>query len=374
MPSRRKRTVSFLACLALITLINLVHLPSDNQFSDFTRPWEEESKNSPQDCIPSYWTLIHLDETQDLSWLRKIKLGKWLGSGAYSDTFSASFSDRPTEFDYIIKFSGNYEVSFKKHSQFNFAEVAANSVDVLNRLSPHPDIPKTIYFASNITNPFRTGHFSLPDKNEGGKNSTTTAVNKLNHKRIGTAPRVSVIVSERVFQTHRHMNDKRELIVPPHLVRCFWRRFFEMLDYAHNKRVILTDTKLWNVMLQDGDIKFFDWNEGKIFESVEERRVRKKLNLARPAYKLWKQGSDFDAGAVHHWDTHKMAKRLSEFLDDDKRKRIKNDPIAITREDRDMLKDLRDVMQEEDPPTLRWLLDNHEYFTEEESSSCTLKW
>jgi len=147
-----------------------------------------------------------------------------------------------------------------------------------------------------------------------------------------------------------------------------------MLDYAHNKRVILTDTKLWNVMLQDGDIKFFDWNEGKIFESVEERRVRKKLNLERPAYKLCKQGRDVDCGAVHHFDTHKMVKRLTEFLDDDKRKRIKNDPIAITRKDRDMLKDLRDVMQEEDPPTLRWLLDNHEYFTEEESSSCTLKW
>lgn len=306
---------------------------------------------------------FQFDDGENISWLNHIRLGNWLGSGKFSDTFAAIF-DQPMDKEYIIKFSGSYKLDN------SFADTAAHAVDVVARLSPHPNIPQTLYFARNISNPFRTGQFALPTGTVDRHNSTGSE--ELHTERLHRSPHVSVIVSERVRQTHKHLSHSR-LDVPSEQVRCFWRRFFETLDYAHSKKVIMTDTKLWNVMLQDGEMKFFDWNMAMIYETSEDRHERHAMNTTKP-YVTCSQGKSRNCNAVHHYDVHRLSKRIDEFLAADKRKGQRDGSNLVSRGDRDYLKDLSDVMAAENPPTMRWLLDHHNYFLAEDSDSCTLKW
>jgi serine/threonine protein kinase len=309
-----------------------------------------------------------LDGEESISWLNHIRLGDWLGSGKFSDTFAAIF-DKPMDKEYIIKFSGSYKL------ENYFADAAAHAVDVVARLTPHPNIPQTLYFARNVSNPFRTGQFALPTGTVDRHNSTGSAT--LHTDRLRRSPHVSVTVSERVRQTHKHLTDHR-LDIPSEKVRCFWRRLFETLDYAHSKKVIMTDTKLWNVMLQDGEMKFFDWNMAMIYEPSRDRHERHPMNTTKAYGRCYQGESSSSCNEVHHYDVYKSSKRIDEFLVVDKRKRNRNlerdRSKIISRRDRDYLKDLRDVMDDDNPPTMRWLLDHHNYFFAEDSDSCTLKW
>jgi hypothetical protein len=326
------------------------------------RPTPSPSEAHPADLAAQVF-YNKFDAGENESWLNHIRLGDWLGSGKFSDTFAAIF-DQPMDKEYIIKFSGSYELGN------SFADTAAHAVDVIARLSPHPNIPQTLNFARNISNPFRTGQFALPTGTVDRHNSTGSAT--LHAERLRRSPYVSVTVSERVRQTHKHLSHKL-LDVPSEKVRCFWRRLFETLDYAHSKKVIMVDTKLWNVMLQDGEMKFFDWNMAMIHETSRDRHERHTMNTTK-AYASCSQGKSSKCNAVHHYDVHKSSKRIDEFLAADKRKRNRDRSNIVSRLDRNYLKDLRDAMAVENPPTMRWLLDHHNYFLAEDSDSCTLKW
>eukprot|EP00980_Cylindrotheca_fusiformis_P016854 scaffold5088_cov98-Cylindrotheca_fusiformis.AAC.5 len=317
-------------------------------------------------------TGLHLYSQNGLAWLDNIRLGDWLGSGQYSDTFEANILDPPIlGKEYVIKFSGS------QGQEELYADKAAHGEYISGMLSPHPSIPKTLYFARSIANPFQTGQFTLPGKSPDRHNST--GVQALHIERLMQSANVSVIVSERVHQTHKHLKPGSDILeVPPEKVRCFWRRYFEIVDYAHSKKVMVRDLKLWNILLQDGDMKFFDWNSAKVFETKRDRRERHRLNTTKP-YLTCPQGAHPRCKAVHHIDVQEISKRLNEFLNYDKQKRRIQETghrTAIPQQDRNDLKHLRDVMAVEEPPTLASLLEHHEYFLRDGflKASCSLKW
>lgn len=355
----KKFGIIFLACL--LSFSSLAKLSKNVLPGSFGLGRSSPSSRIDITEKPLNNTEIHRDEQE--VWLNQIQLGEWLGSGKFSDTFVAIF-DPPLDKEYIIKFSGSYD------QEKTFADGAAHAVDVVARLSPHPNIPQTLYFARNVSNPFRTGHFALPK--DTIDRHTSTGVSQLNVERLRRSPRVSAIISERVRQTHKHLRH-HILEVPSDKVRCFWRRLFETLDYAHSKNVIMVDTKLWNVMLQDGELKFFDWNMAMIYESKGDRHERHKSKSTKP-YSTCSQGKSHNCDAVHHYDVRKVSKRISEFLDYDKHKRKHHRSNTLPRQDRDYLEDLKNIMAVKHPHSMKWLIEHHSYFLAEDTESCILIW
>lgn len=190
-------------------------------------------------------------------WITNIKLGNWLGSGASSDTFRAVF-DEPRKKKYIIKLTSDY-------NNKRYAKLSVRQVEAMKRLAPHPSIPEILYFAESIPNPFRENLFELPSKNTNEEYYDNVGVQDLNTERLRLAKNMSVIIMEEVRATHHHMKDyTQELILPAEKIRCFFYRYFETLAYAHSRYVILIDTKFWNIMLQDGALKVFDWNLAEV--------------------------------------------------------------------------------------------------------------
>jgi hypothetical protein len=110
-----------------------------------------------------------------------------------------------------------------------------------------------------------------------------------------------------------------------------------------------------------------------IYETSTDRHERHMMNTTKP-YIRCSQGKSRHCNAVHHYDVDRLSKRIDEFLAADKRKRDRGRSDFVSWRDRAYLEDLRDVMAAENPPTMRWLLDHHNYFLAEDSDSCTLKW
>jgi len=292
----------------------------------------------------------------DLSWLNHIRLGPMLGKGSYTYGFEAIF-DQSMDKQYVIKITGNYADGKSRTTGIAHAELA---VEIVDRLSPHPNIPGTLHFVKSIPNPFwpNTTH-SLefgPDFRDSDRAKVLSCTN------------VSVTVSERATATHRHVRSDDALSVPANKVRCFWRRLFELLDYIHRQNIMIYDTKMWNFMLNDGDIIMFDWNLAKIFvPNNDSGTVTEYGRVSPPKYQT-----------AHEHDVRKLGKRIGEFLErqESKLKRGKKLGEIISETDRKLLRNMKDLMQDRQktPPTLMWLLDHHEYFAIERENECSLKW
>lgn len=293
---------------------------------------------------------------EDLSWLNHIRLGPMLGKGSYTYGFEAIF-DQPMDEQYVIKITGNYADGKSRTSGIARAELA---VEIVDRLSPSPNIPGTLHFVKSIPNPFWTNTTHSLEFGPDFEDSY--------RKRVLTCTNISITVSERAIATHRHIGSDDALKVPASKVRCFWRRLFELLDNVHRQNIMIYDTKLWNFMLTDGDIIMFDWNMGKIFvPNNDTGRVTEYGRVSPPKYQT-----------VHEHDVRKFGLRIVEFLErqESNLKKGKHLWEIVSETDRKLLANMKDLMQDKQrtPPTLKWLLDHHEYFAIERDDSCFLEW
>lgn len=276
------------------------------------------------------------------------------------------------EKEYVVKISGNYADLDPDVAEENF-DLAAMAVEILDRLSPHPSIPETFHFVKNMrnifwdnithsTNGYRTSHLELPPD-----------ISRKSRERILSCTNISITVSERAVPTHDHLLDY-SLNLPASMVRCFWRRLFELLAYAHGRNVMMYDTKLVNFMLSNGSIIAFDWNRGLIYvnESLGKESKRKYGRAYPPQYL-----------SVHHHDVNRLGKRIGEYLAELSITKTRRDEGGggidrfppISKHDQELLRKMKNVMERGSPPHLKWLVDNHEYFSiGQNDEGCSLKW
>mmetsp|Transcript_2728 Transcript_2728/g.8011 ORF Transcript_2728/g.8011 Transcript_2728/m.8011 type:complete len:381 (+) Transcript_2728:255-1397(+) len=303
--------------------------------------------------------------SDDMSWLSHIKVGKFLGSGKYSDTFIAVFDDdyynkymyhqaqsalsggdstnSGNTPDCIIRITGNYRKGVISDSKLRASERAWR---ISQRLSPHPSIPTMLHYVRHTPNPFLDGRLDF------AQNSTRKLAIKHNDGRLFKATNVSIDVTERVYPTVEHCNSRDGLLaVPVHKVRCFWRQLFETMSYVHSKGVAIRDTKLWNFMVQDGKIVLFDFNLG---------------HMADVGSREYEQ--------IHVEDVQHFGKRIREYVESQRGNTTAiEQPSSL---DLDLLEDLSQIMMidNKSPPTMTWLLENNKYFLIEGDDECLLQW
>lgn len=350
--------MAFLVLLSLI--VNISFGPKTTLWKDIPSAierFEELLVDSNNNTVNAAQTHSH--------WLETIRLGKYLGRGVATVTFEVA--QLPPEAllpdganaskPFVIKFMGDHD-QFGKPTP-KFSEHSAHANEVSSRLAPHPSIPQTILFESSVSNPFRGGIFPLPDKNRL-------------QEQLLRCDNFSISVTERAIATHDHLNRKDALRLPTRrLEKCFWRRLFEILDYAHSRNITWIDTKLWNVLLQDGEIIVFDWHMG---EFVVDDGNLTTANASSQQKKLPFGHTTLDVGEkVHDHDVYKLGKRVLEY--------VRSIPAADWEKVENggtmekQLLDLGSRMQKDHPPTLRWLLDNHDYFQDvKRSENCSLTW
>ncbi|GFH53392.1 predicted protein [Chaetoceros tenuissimus] len=354
---------------------------------------EEDSKSSlriSSPCIPNeHGTEEDIDKNtsdgrtmlqndpNDISWMDHVQLGEWIGSGGWSDAFEAIIDNEynPTNKSYIIKFTGDTEAD----GDVNYAKSAITAVEALKRLSPHPSIPENLFFVPSTPNPF-FNRYQLPKQPMSVDESTGTK--EMQGNKILNSTNMAIQVCEKVTRTHVHMHAK----MPGGKMRCFLSRLFDFLDYAHSKNIMIIDTVLYNVILQDGVMKFIDWSDAAIFEGRNERTRRMSKNITLP-YAICSAGQctdgvkrDYDC--VHEHDVSSLGPRISRMLiyynftdagyDEEQKFYEKHGKYFINHQDRHLIQNMTTIMSEK-RPTLRWLLDNHDYFSED-SSNCTLVW
>jgi len=311
------------------------------------------------------------------SWLDRIEVGTMLGSGQYSYVFEAILDSTihtsiDTEKAYVVKVSGNYADLDPDVAEENF-DLAALAVEIVDLLSPHPSIPETLHFVKNTPNIFwdsisrstsghRANHLELPPD-----------ISTEDRERILSCTNISITVSERAVPTHDHLLDY-SLNLPASMVRCFWRQLFEVLAYAHGRNVMMYDTKLWNFMLSNGSVIAFDWNMGLIYDNETfGKQSERKYGRAYPPQYL----------AVHCHDVNRLGKRIGEYLAELSITKNRRDEGGggidrfhpISKHDQELLRDMKNLMEKESPPHLKWLVDNHEYFSiGQNDEGCSLKW
>ena len=326
----------------------------------------------------------------DQNWLKaNVRLGKFLGQGIASVAFEAKIKQgalqdimighRPRE--YVIKFTGDhnrrgeYEPDFFKHSQVAY--------DVTKKLSPHPSIPQTIYFQPSVVNPFHPSPDGIFSNFSTSNLSETVEISESLIKRLLMSSNTSIALMEKAVATHRHLRKPQSslLVLPtPDLVKCFWYQLFQILDHVHSHQIQWVDTKLWNVLLQNGRIILFDWHKARTVHRPTNTQAELPFGhviLEDPKEK------------VSDYDVFKVGKRIKEYLKSKKAKAkptmksaaygnnantnathygINEDAIGLYQ-----LHTLREMMHQPYPPTMGWFLKNHEYFNGT-SPSCKLIW
>ena len=329
--------------------------------------------------------------------IETVELGQYLGSGRSTVTFEVKFKSEESSESYqvqgkssgknahVIKFSGDHQEDYQQRSQME--------VTVAQILSPHPGIPQTVLFDPDVENPFRTGLIQLPTQIRQ-EISKLTQVNKTASKRqydalyhLETNQRMSIAVMERAMATHSHTRTDDAggavLDLPStSLVRCFWKRLFETLDYVNAKQILWADTNLWNVLLQNGEIVFFDWNGARIYTTTKKDSSLQQHEAELPnGYELLDSGdADNPHGLVASRQIPKIAKRIREYLD------------FVKANDRDLEEDhakkqhwgeldrlcqsMLDKQTKRSRKTLGWFLENDNYFRKHQSElqACSLVW
>eukprot|EP00557_Chaetoceros_sp_GSL56_P009710 CAMPEP_0176478598 /NCGR_PEP_ID=MMETSP0200_2-20121128/1271_1 /TAXON_ID=947934 /ORGANISM="Chaetoceros sp., Strain GSL56" /LENGTH=517 /DNA_ID=CAMNT_0017874545 /DNA_START=247 /DNA_END=1797 /DNA_ORIENTATION=+ len=341
---------------------NNIH-PRNGDYHDESTSHDEEDEKSAQ----------HFDHKNDpttnsndnpKSWLDHIQLGEWIGSGGWSDAFEAIIDKdyNPYNKSYIIKFTGD----IAKDGDVDHAKSSITAAEVIKRLSPHPSIPENLYFVAKIPNPFHE-RFQIP--NTTRPMSQTTGGEKMNRKRLTTSKYMSIQVSEKVTQTHDHTGG----YMPGDKLRCFLYHFFQVLDYAHSKNIMMIDLILYNVILQDGVIKFIDWSDAMIFETQQEQTERMRNNSTYPyafctAGGMCSDGKKLGFRQVHEYDVQKLGGRIKGLLrhykvkdiDDydtlsDKQKADDKGYYFISTRDHKLITNMTDKMLKDKPaPKLEW--------------------
>jgi hypothetical protein len=118
-------------------------------------------------------------------------------------------------------------------------------------------------------------------------------------------------------------------------------------------------------LLQDGKIVFFDLNIAEIFEP----------NATSSQARLFGRTGPPRARTVHRNDVNYLGDYMKEHLEDQqKRKKKGKEYLSRRSTDYSLLKDLSEKMLSHNPPTVQWLLDNHDYFEIEGNEPCQLVW
>ena len=300
---------------------------------------------------------------ENTSWLRKnINVGKYLGGGSITDVFEANIEPKNNDFiknrKWILRISGC-------DKETDTSEITRNEINILQRLNPdplhhEPAYPFLLYAAENITNPF---HKSSSD------NYTLTFPNDFKDKQYYmNCPRMTILIVERFenLQDTFDLSTKRYK-VPTGKFKCFWRKLFEVLGHAHKRGVMLRDPSKRNVMIQDGKIKLFDWNHGKVYNPKRPERVHDhSLGFNGPPE--YRQGRNDTYVNSHAFDVWVVSNWINNLLHENR---------PLEGDDLHLLRNLSVSMRPIDPadrPTLLWLLENHPYFTLEKTNSCILSW
>jgi len=258
--------------------------------------------------------------------LRSLQFEEFLGEGVASIAFAVTSPLLPQNQSFIIKFSGDHDRKGKYLK--NFAEYGLLARDIARHLAPHPSIPQTLYFEKSRKNPF------IQDGPLAGLSLTPDRY----MERLRSYQNMSIAIIERATATHSHLKDGVLDVPRPY---CFWKRLFEIMDYVNSKNVQLTDTKLWNMLLQNGEIILFDWHMARLFVSP---------NATKPlpyGHRQLKSGQQ-----VHDHDVNRIGSRIQEYLD----------ARQVNTREKALLQDMVHVMQQDHPPSFGWILDHHEYF------------
>ena len=326
--------------------------------------------------LGNYYIIVHHD------WLQKnVRIGKFLGEGVVTVAFEVDIDDRDNlpilwkennnkkNNGYVIKFTGDHDR--KGNHNPNFYLNAFNAYQVTTKLVPHPSIPQTIYFDQNTVNPFFTNdkgelYFSLANKQLVVKEESWPHGMK---ERLLKWQNVSISIVEKAVETHAHYGTEEPFALElpnPHLIKCFWKQLFDILDYVHSRNIRWVDTKLWNALLQDGIIVLFDWhvantvvvddfdsnnNTSSGITTKEDKRdlLFGHISLQDPKEK------------VSDTDVYKISKRIKEYLESQNFDH-NNDSGDDEDDDLHQLYHLSEMMRKDYPPTMGWFLKHHKYF------------
>ena len=302
--------------------------------------------------------------------VERIQLGQFVGQGMVTVVFDVVLDPLPPTGgrEYVIKFTGDFDRLGEYHPEFadEAEKVHHITADIL---PPAPFIPQTIWYRENVTNPFKTGLFPLPDCLEGECDEVRA--------RLLNSTRMSISIVERLEPTHMHYNGATKILdIPDDKVACFWKRLFEIMDYIHTRNVRWIDTAIWNIVLSNGEMAIIDWHcahsvrikNGSETTSIEVIEGTNKNKNSCPETDVVLA----DGEQVHTWDANTISKRIREFLG------TKLDSIRAKQnyEIYGLVDLQRDMSRYPNPPSFGWLLANHPYFKRLKNITrgCNLTW
>lgn len=358
------------------------------------------SSSSPVSPIQAYYSTTparktaslstHTIHKDDISWLMNhVKVGSFLGRGSVTDVFRANIITPPDEDSSTNSTSGTNSLSKFIHDRRwilrisgcrdgkDTQDLTRNEIKILQRLNPdpvsnhHPAYPFLLYAAENIANPFRESDDSTTATTGNATPALTlpteSGIYETFRQSLITCPRVTLLVVERFLEMKPVFSHPRYLF-PTNQMRCFWRRLFEVLGYAHEKNVMMRDPSKQNVVIQDGTIKLFDWNHGKVFdprkpEVVSDRNIR---FTGPPEYQKGRNDTYVNSHAFDVWVVGGWIDNL-----------LKESDRTYEGDDRWLLRNLSKSMLVDDAskrPTLNWLLEHHPYFSIAKNETCVLSW
>jgi len=299
----------------------------------------------------------------DISWLDYVTFPQnpLIGRGLYTFTFAMDLNiPSKTEKDYVLKITGLFNGTGAKGSGKASKRALRSyqvAVEMYSHLSPHKSIPETLFYIENIPNPLLLQNdtsLSLAFNKGIQQIIGPYRKEKLIHakEKIQSSANVSIIAQERIYPSHT-INRGKCLLIPKDKIRCFWRRLFEAIDYAHSRNVMMIDISFPNVLIQDGEIILFDWNTAEFFEP----------NGTKYEWMVTKKNKNF----VYSYDVSKLGKLIGYYL--------KCDTLNITKSDVTLLKKMNRMMiKNYDSHSLQWYIQNHKYFTTEKDEECDLNW
>jgi hypothetical protein len=351
---------------------NATEIDSFHPVVDSTTEMESNSNNNNID-----------DHDGDDSWIDTIEMGPFVGFGSIN--LVTHVLENGVDRGNLLKITGDHPDERWRNE--NLLDYSNADIDTHRILETHiSTLPRILKFQRRLANPFQSGRLTFHD-----------SMTEHDRKWLLRCEYLSLILIE---QSKPHpelgdpttiLNDQQCLDIPPPMARCFWHQLFETVQRSHELGIMNRDLNENNVLVSGGAVVLFDWNLSKRYISDQEATQNRVWNirLYTPTNKnednYWippenrVQDNDNTFHNVHGYDVWCIGAMIRGMLE------CGRGGGAVGESEYVLLQNLYETMMAMNPverPTLRQLLNDHDYFQQrseddreaERTVNCKLSW
>jgi hypothetical protein len=204
----------------------------------------------------------------DDAWIDTLEMGPFVGFGSIN--LVTHVLENGVDRGNLLKITGDHPDERWRNE--NLLDYSNADIDTHSILEPHiSSIPRILKFQRRLANPFQSGRLTFH-----------ASMSEYDQKWLLRCDYISLILIQQ-SKPHPTLGDPTTILnhhqcldIPsPPMARCFWRQLFETVQRSHELGIMNRDLNEKNILVSGGAVVLFDWNLSKRYtpDDHETNRV-----------------------------------------------------------------------------------------------------